>query len=583
MKNSCICIFLILIPVLFLGGCTELKQSRTLSESQPSQINNVKDDDDLSANYYYLESRMHIKNQNYESAIASLEKALVKDPDSFILTRDLIQLYLRQNNKEKALALADHLIQQRPDDVEGLLLLVRLKKDSLDEKSLVEILNRIIVLDPNNKETFLRLGKIYIEKEDNDEALILFKKMVEQFPDDYVAWFYLGEAYMNQHQYDLATTHFLKTIEFEPDLLEPRFQLIKIYSLKNTPETRQKIIETYREIIEIEPDNQQAQLGMALHYFKTNMKPEAKNLFMTLGRGIESNSRLIMVAVEEYLSGKKYEDAVIVFSQLLKADPENPTLNFFTGMAYEAVKDFKKAIFYYLKIKPDHSQYKKTILNIALLYKQLGEEKTATNYLEDKYRLFPKDIDIIIYLASFYEKDKDHKKAIMLLEKGLVDSPGNTSLLFRLGAIQDKAGLKEQSINTMKTIIEIDPTDSEALNYLGYTYADQGIKLDEALLLLKRAYELRPDDGYVTDSLGWVYYKMGDYQKAVEHLEKAAELTSFETIIADHLGDAYQKANQLENAINAYKKALSNIKEQDKEKALELKKKIDAVQKRINE
>ncbi|MCK5837087.1 MAG: tetratricopeptide repeat protein, partial [Desulfobacula sp.] len=118
---------------------------------------------------------------------------------------------------------------------------------------------------------------------------------------------------------------------------------------------------------------------------------------------------------------------------------------------------------------------------------------------------------------------------------------------------------------------------------LGYTYADQGIKLDEALLLLKRAYELKPDDGYVTDSLGWVYYKMGDYQKAVEYLEKAAELTSFETIISDHLGDAYQKANQLENAINTYRKALSNAREEDNVKSLELKKKIDAVQKQINE
>ena len=407
--------------------------------------------------------------------------------------------------------------------------------------------------------------------------------MVAQFPEDYVAWFYLGEAYMNQHQYDLAATHFLKTIELEPGLLEPRFQLITIYSIKNTPDTQQKIIVTYKEIIKIEPNNQQAQLGMALHYFKTHMKKEAENLFMALGRGIESNSRLIMVAVDEYLSGKKYADAVIVFSQLLKADPKNPTLNFFTGMAYEAIKDFKKAIFYYLKVNPDHSQYKKTILNIALLYKKLGEEKTATNYLEDKHRLFPKDIDIIIYLASFYEQDKDYEKAMALLEKGLEDSPGNTSLLFRLGAIQDKAGLKEQSISTMKTVIKIDPKDSGALNYLGYTYADQGIKLDEALLLLKRAYELKPDDGYVTDSLGWVYYKMGDYQKAVEYLEKAAELTSFETIISDHLGDAYQKANQLENAINTYRKALSNAREEDNVKSLELKKKIDAVQKQINE
>ncbi|MCD4675020.1 MAG: tetratricopeptide repeat protein, partial [Desulfobacula sp.] len=215
--------------------------------------------------------------------------------------------------------------------------------------------------------------------------------------------------------------------------------------------------------------------------------------------------------------------------------------------------------------------------------KKLGEKQTAMNYLENKHETLPKDIDIIIYLASFYENDKNYEKAISLFKKGLVDSPENTSLLFRLGAVQDKAGLKTESLGTMKKIIEIDPKDASALNYLGYSYADQGILLDEALLLIKKAYELKPDDGYITDSLGWVYYKKGDYTKAVEYLEKAAELTSFETIISDHLGDAYQKTNQLNKALDAYKKALSNAKDSDEKKVVELKKKIKAVQKKIND
>lgn len=583
MKKSLVCILLIFIPFFFLNGCTQLKKSGQHSESQTVQTNNSKEENDLSSNYYYLESRLHIQDRNYQKAIVSLEKALAKDPGSFILTQDLIWLYLRQNNDDNALKLAEKLVRENPDNVNALLLLVQLKKDSLDEKKLVEILNRVILLDPKNKEIFLRLGKIYMEKENYTEALILFKKMVAQFSDYYVARFYLGQVHMIQKQYDLAKIQFLKTIELEPDLLEPRFQLIEIYSTENIPDNKQKIIEAYKEILEIEPDNHRAQLGMALHYFKNNMKKQAENLFSALGRDIETNPRLVMVAVDEYLSGQKYEDAVIVFSQMLKADPDNSTLNFFTGMAYETVEDFKKAISYYLKIKPDHSQYKKTILNIAMLYKQLGEEQTARSYLEDKYKLFPKDIDIIIYLASFYEKDENYDKAIALFKKGLEDSPGNTSLLFRLGALQDKAGFAEESMITMKKIIEIDPKDAGALNYLGYSYADRGIKLDEALLLLERAYELRPDDGYITDSLGWVYYKLGQYQKAVEYLEKAAELTSFETIISDHLGDAYQKTDQFKKALDTYKKALFNAKDEDKEKALELKEKIGAVRKKINE
>ncbi|NOX35042.1 MAG: tetratricopeptide repeat protein [Deltaproteobacteria bacterium] len=578
MKKGLVCILLICIPFFFLAGCTQLEQNQEPLQDKTHQ--KINPESDLSPNYYYLESRIHIKNKEYQKALVSLEKALAKDPGSFILTRDLIRLYLRLNNRKKAVELAGNLVRQDPDNVDGLLLLVQLKKNSMEKQELINILNRILVLDPKNKETFLRLGKIYIEKKNNPEALKLFKKMVKQFPGYYVAWFYLGEIYMNKNEYELAKTKFLKAIELEPDLVEPRFQLIKIYSIKNTDDDKDRILETYKEILEIEPDNNRARIGLALHYYKTGLKKEAQSLFIELGQDVESDSRLVMAAFDEYISNKKYKDAVIIFSQMLKGDPDNSTLHFFCGMAYEAVKDFKKAIFHYLKIRPDHSQFKKIILSVASLYKQLGKEQTAINYLEDKYRAYPKDIDIIVYLASFYEKDKHYEKATSLLKKGLGDSPDNTSLLFRLGALQDKTGFKEKSLETMKRIIEIDPKDASALNYLGYSWADLGIKLDKALLLIKRAYKIRPDDGYIIDSLGWVYYKKGEYKKAVEYLEKAAKLTSFETIISEHLGDAYLKADQPDKALDVYKKALSNAKDTDKEAVIEIKKKIKAMQKK---
>jgi len=162
------------------------------------------------------------------------------------------------------------------------------------------------LLDPENKETFLRLGKIYMEKKNNSEALILLKKMVAQFPDYYVAWFYLGEVYLDRKEYELAKIQFLKTIELEPELVEPRFQLIEIFSIQNTKKYSRDILETYKEILELEPDNHRAQLGIALHYYKTNMKEKATSLFMELGRTAENDSRIVMVAVDEYISGKKF-------------------------------------------------------------------------------------------------------------------------------------------------------------------------------------------------------------------------------------------------------------------------------------
>lgn len=568
------------ISVFAAIGCTSLSPQTSPEDSLTGRTKThipKTPDTDLSAAYYYLESRIHIKNRKYNKAIESLEKALAKDPDSFILVQNLIQLHVKTGDEAKAIALVENLAQNHPDNVDGLLMLIQLKKDTIEEKKLISILNRILILDPKNKSTFLRLGKIYLDTEDDAQAKDLFNKMVEQFPDYYVAWYYQGQIYMKEKKYALAEKSFLKSIELEPDLIEPRLQLIHIYGIKNSKPDKQKIIDIYNDILKIEPENYQARLGKALYYYKNNQTKKADKAFAALAQHVDSDSRLIMTAFDEYISEKKSNDAVIIFTQLLKSDPDNATLNFFTAMAYESVENSEKAISHYSKIPPDHSQYKSSLLKIAYLYRDLKQNRKATVFLEGKHRQHPEDIDITAYLASFYESDSHYEKAIDLLEKSLVDHPENTSLLFKLGAVLDKAGYKDQSLDTMNKILQIDPQDASALNYIGYTYADSGIKLDEALVMLQKANEIRPDDGYIIDSLGWAHFKRGEYDKAIEYLERAAELTSYETIIAEHLGDAYLKADMPDKAIKAYEKSISNATPEDTEKAREVTKKLEAI------
>jgi Flp pilus assembly protein TadD len=82
------------------------------------------------------------------------------------------------------------------------------------------------------------------------------------------------------------------------------------------------------------------------------------------------------------------------------------------------------------------------------------------------------------------------------------------------------------------------------LNYLGYSWVDQGVNLDEAFKMLRRAVDLRPNDGYIVDSLGWAHYKLGHYQEATDALEKAIDLKPADPVVNDHLGDAYWRVNR---------------------------------------
>jgi len=165
--------------------------------------------------------------------------------------------------------------------------------------------------------------------------------------------------------------------------------------------------------------------------------------------------------------------------------------------------------------------------------------------------------DLYLMLAAIHEAQEKYDKAIDAVKEGLTLDEKNVNLRFRLGVLLDKAGRKEACIREMRQLLKIDPNNVDALNYIGYTYAEQNVRLDEALFLIQKALKLKPDSGYIIDSLGWVYFQKGQYKKALRTLQKAATLTGEDPTVQEHLGDAYFKLKEYQKALQSYEKALS--------------------------
>ncbi len=110
--------------------------------------------------------------------------------------------------------------------------------------------------------------------------------------------------------------------------------------------------------------------------------------------------------------------------------------------------------------------------------------------------------------------------------------------------------------SALERTLELNPEHVDALNYLGYTYAEMGINLDTALDLINRAITLEPESGYIRDSLGWVYFKKGMYSDALREIQKANEMVKDDPVVLEHLGDIYFKLDEKEAAIDAWKKSL---------------------------
>jgi Flp pilus assembly protein TadD len=172
-------------------------------------------------------------------------------------------------------------------------------------------------------------------------------------------------------------------------------------------------------------------------------------------------------------------------------------------------------------------------------------------------------MELLGALASLYREKKELGAAIEILDRMVGLEPGNDRVHFTLGALYDEAKNKDKAIEEMRRAIELNPRNAAALNYLGYTFADLGIRLDEAEELVRRALEIEPHEGFYVDSLGWIYYQRGDYAAAVKHLEAAVELAGDDPTISEHLGDAYGKLNRSEDALRLYRRALGYAEEQE--------------------
>ena len=212
------------------------------------------------------------------------------------------------------------------------------------------------------------------------------------------------------------------------------------------------------------------------------------------------------------------------FILLQLADQQNDFqgTNFYFSSIPEANPHFQISLVLYLY---QLRQHRETADAIKLLQTYLAE-KTNSPILEEM-------------LADFYRIEKECHKAIVRYENVAREKPRQADIHRKLGMCYEQTDQPHKAEAAFAKALELNPNDSGALNYLGYWWADEGRNLEEAIELITRAVELHPDNGYYADSLGWIYFKIGEADKAVIWLEHAIQLAPDDAVIHDHLGDVY--------------------------------------------
>lgn len=243
------------------------------------------------------------------------------------------------------------------------------------------------------------------------------------------------------------------------------------------------------------------------------------------------------------------EDLGLVYLQLsLYLEPSHPLALLSLADLYESLKKPELAIETYRRVPANSPLHRNAAIQMASDLDALDRPEEAQKQLEELINSDPNDLEAIMALGNVLRAHKKFAECADAYSKGVatLDHPqkANWVIYYFRGICYERAKQWPKAEADLKEALKLFPEQPHVLNYLGYSWIDQGEHLDEGMAMIKRAVQQRPDDGYIVDSLGWAYYQLGNYDEAVKQLERAIELKPEDPTINDHLGDAYWRVGR---------------------------------------
>jgi tetratricopeptide (TPR) repeat protein len=505
------------------------------------------------AYYRFLKFSYLLDHERDQEALAELERAIAADPGSPELLADLSALQLRQGNQEAALAALQRAAELDPTSAENHMLLASLYASLNQTDRAIAEYQAVVKLNPDHQKAVLNLASLYGVQGEYTKAYELLEGYMRRHPENILASYYLARMALELKKYPEAEQVYLSVLSQRPNFEMALFDLAYLYEATDRVPEAESI---YRKILSVDADNEQARSRLGDLYLRQENYRGALEEFQKVLDGKERGLELQLKVALIHLELGEFDQAIALLEGMAAAHPGNGQIRYYLGAAYLEKQDFGRAGTEFDKVPEESSYALRAALQRAVIAEKKGDLQAAVDLTRRAIERHPRDAEGYLYLGGFYEAAKRFPEAAAALREGLAVAPDTPRLHFRLGTVLDKMGERQECIRQMEKAIALDPNDVVALNYLGYTLADMGIRLQDAEDYIKRALVVRPDDGYITDSLGWVYFKMGRYEEALSWLMKATGSLPDDPVITEHLGDAYRALGRWREAEGSYERAL---------------------------
>jgi tetratricopeptide (TPR) repeat protein len=561
-------------------------------------------------------AELYLKTGRIRDAVNEAQSIIQQNPGNLDARRLLGRIYLRslgdmrsgaqsQNMLQLAIEQYQEIVKQDPNSLEDHLLLGRLYRLSNDMVNAEQEFRTAVKLQPNSEEAASTLSYLYNEEGDYNRALNILLSLPESSRSAklYAA---LGYTYEQKKDYKSAIQAYTKSVDIDHDNLDAMRGLAQNLLNDNQPDAA---LEQYKQITEADPQDAQSYLRMAEIYRRDGKFDQALAVLKKAQAIAEDSFEVPYSIAVIYDNVGRYDEAAQILQDLLKrtekpdgsyTTPEANNRSIFLerlGTVYRdqnktqlALDTFRKMVALgddsasrgYQQLVETYRDTKqwsqatdaaaeatKRLPNdrgLKLIYAgQLADTGQADVAISSVKAMLkggdaPEDREIWTALAQMYSRLRRWKEAQESIAKAeqLSTKPEDKDYTYFIaGSIYERQKHYDQAEEAFHKVINGDPRNATALNYLGYMLADRGTRLDEALGYIRRAITLDPQNGAYLDSLGWAYFKMGNYELAEENLRKASERLNNDPTVHDHLADLYQKTGRLKQAVAHWERAVA--------------------------
>lgn len=494
-----------------------------------------------------------------ELELAELRQASRLEPESGYIRALIADRLYRLSRHEEAEREARQALRKDPSSVLACLVLGKIHLQQQRMDLAIDWFEKCLSLEPHHQETLFHLARIYQDRNDLQKVNEIYLRLIEINPDQsHNLYPMIAQNYLLDGDYPKAIEFYERTIRVAP-FYTPAYRNMAYAYFRQ--ENYDKAIEIYRRLLSLEraPEGKAEIEGyLAETFYRAGKMDQAYQSFL---RSLQLDPRRQEVrrplGLLAYYLGK-YSEAVQHLSEYIKVEPDDWEVLQHLGVAYVEMGRIEEATAILERIRQEGLASAQVYHVLVQLYSALGQPDQVEQVLLEAIEKGENLESLLLTLGVFQYEQHRYEQAEEQLLKVLELNPTNKQAQLYLGLTYDKLDRMDLLEKIMRQAIALDNQFAEALNLLGYAFADRNMNLDEAERLIDAALVLRPNAGFIVDSLGWVYYRQGRYSEAVEQLERAVRLTgdSPDWVILDHLGDAYIQLGRVEDAVNAWTKAL---------------------------